>query len=216
MDPRFIGHAPTKIVDSYITTNNGDEYEMSKEERSTSAAAPDRCRHDGAVGHARPGSNNRAAAGTGRTRVSGIDRAAGRASRADRCACARCPDAFAPAAADKMQTFAVTGSRVDLNGNDSPTPVTVLSMQDLQAARPTMVFEVLLDDPVFACSLGQALAKTKRVSQICRSSRSSARRRRSRMWLHGGMVWNSSPDGPSLRESRPVTYASCRCSNWAI
>jgi outer membrane receptor protein involved in Fe transport len=62
--------------------------------------------------------------------------------------------ASAPAAADKMQTITVTGSRVNVNGNDSPTPVTVLTMQDLQAAHPTTVFEALLDDPVFAGSRG--------------------------------------------------------------
>ncbi|MBC2665857.1 TonB-dependent receptor [Novosphingobium flavum] len=52
------------------------------------------------------------------------------------------------------ETIVVTGSRVIKNGDDSPTPVTVLTMESLQAAHPTSVFEALLSAPAFAGSRG--------------------------------------------------------------
>jgi outer membrane receptor protein involved in Fe transport len=48
----------------------------------------------------------------------------------------------------------VTGSRVITNGNDSPTPLTVISADELQATHPAPVFESLLDLPAFAGSRG--------------------------------------------------------------
>jgi outer membrane cobalamin receptor len=53
---------------------------------------------------------------------------------------------------DTLEEVLVTGSRVISNGNDSPTPVTVVTMEDLAATHPTTVFEALNDLPVFAAS----------------------------------------------------------------
>jgi outer membrane receptor protein involved in Fe transport len=67
------------------------------------------------------------------------------------------PDA-APEQNIELQEVAVTGSRVITNGNNSPNPVTVVTMDDLQASRPTTVFEALLDLPVFAATRGGAVS----------------------------------------------------------
>ncbi|WP_164852804.1 TonB-dependent receptor domain-containing protein [Novosphingobium umbonatum] len=48
----------------------------------------------------------------------------------------------------------VTGSRVIANGNNSPIPVTVVTMEALQATKPSSVFDALLDVPAFAGSRG--------------------------------------------------------------
>jgi iron complex outermembrane receptor protein len=70
-------------------------------------------------------------------------------------ASAQTPAARTSAApADEVQEVTVTGSRVIRNGNDSPTPVTVITVEDIQTTRPTTVFEGLLDMPVFAGSRG--------------------------------------------------------------
>ena len=53
---------------------------------------------------------------------------------------------------EELAEVTVTGSRVISNGNDSPTPVTVVTIEDIQATHPTTVFEALLDLPVFAGS----------------------------------------------------------------
>ncbi len=53
-----------------------------------------------------------------------------------------------------LEEVVVTGSRVINNGNDSPTPVTVVTVEEIQATRPTTVFEGLLDMPAFAGSRG--------------------------------------------------------------
>jgi outer membrane receptor protein involved in Fe transport len=56
-----------------------------------------------------------------------------------------------------LEEVTVTGSRVISNGNDSPTPVTVVTMDDLQASRPTTVFEGLQELPVFSSGNGGAV-----------------------------------------------------------
>jgi len=48
----------------------------------------------------------------------------------------------------------VTGSRTITNGNDSPSPVTVVTMDVLQQSRPTTVFEALQELPQFSASRG--------------------------------------------------------------
>jgi outer membrane receptor protein involved in Fe transport len=48
----------------------------------------------------------------------------------------------------------VTGSRIITNGNDSPTPVTVVTVDDMKATNPATVFVGLLDMPEFAGSRG--------------------------------------------------------------
>lgn len=51
--------------------------------------------------------------------------------------------------AETLQEVVVTGSRLVQNGNDSPTPVTVVQSDDLRAVRPTNLVEALIDLPVF-------------------------------------------------------------------
>ncbi len=57
----------------------------------------------------------------------------------------------------ELTEVVVTGSRVITNGNESPTPVTVVTMEDLQASRPTTVFEGLQELPIFAAGNGGAV-----------------------------------------------------------
>jgi outer membrane receptor protein involved in Fe transport len=49
----------------------------------------------------------------------------------------------------------VTGSRIATNGNNMPTPVTVVSSQDLTTSRPTTLIDGLNTLPVFSGSRGQ-------------------------------------------------------------
>ena len=53
---------------------------------------------------------------------------------------------------EELAEVVVTGSRVITNGNDSPTPVTVVTVEDIQAAHPSTVYEGLLDMPQFGGS----------------------------------------------------------------
>jgi outer membrane receptor protein involved in Fe transport len=57
----------------------------------------------------------------------------------------------------ELQEVTVTGSRVITNGNDSPNPVTVVTLQDLQASDPATVFEALEDLPQFSAGRGGSL-----------------------------------------------------------
>ena len=54
-----------------------------------------------------------------------------------------------------LEEVTVTGSRVIKNGNDSPTPVTVVSTEDLLTVHPSTVIDGLNDLPVFSGSRGQ-------------------------------------------------------------
>jgi outer membrane cobalamin receptor len=72
---------------------------------------------------------------------------------------AQSPAGAAQAVADDdLEEVVVTGSRVITNGNDSPTPVTVVTIEDIQATRPTTVYEGLLDMPQFGGSRGAAVS----------------------------------------------------------
>jgi len=62
------------------------------------------------------------------------------------------------APADQVENVTVTGSRVITNGNDSPTPVTIVTADQLLAAHPTTVFEALTDLPVFASNISALTA----------------------------------------------------------
>lgn len=53
-----------------------------------------------------------------------------------------------------IEAITITGTRVASNGNSAPTPVTMVSVQELQATHPSTLFEALLDQPVFAGSRG--------------------------------------------------------------
>ncbi len=63
----------------------------------------------------------------------------------------------APDAGLALEEVVVTGSRVITNGNDSPSPVTVVTIEDLQASRPTTVFEALQELPQFSAGRGGAV-----------------------------------------------------------
>jgi len=59
-----------------------------------------------------------------------------------------------PAVSDKLDEVMVTGSRLISNGNDAPTPVTVVNLQELSATKPASVFEQLSELPAFNGSGG--------------------------------------------------------------
>jgi outer membrane receptor protein involved in Fe transport len=58
--------------------------------------------------------------------------------------------AFAQEAAPAVEAVTVTGSRVINNGNEMPTPVTVVSKDDLANLKPLSMIESLNELPVFA------------------------------------------------------------------
>ena len=61
-----------------------------------------------------------------------------------------------PAPGDlQLSEVVVTGSRVIVNGNDSPTPVTIVSTEDLLQAQPGTISAALQNLPVFDSSQGQ-------------------------------------------------------------
>ncbi len=59
------------------------------------------------------------------------------------------------AAAEELQEVVVTGSRVITNGNDSPTPVTVVSVEQLMEANPTSLAQALNQLPALLASPNQ-------------------------------------------------------------
>jgi len=63
----------------------------------------------------------------------------------------------APAAADAPsgEDIIVTGSRTVQNGNNSPTPVTVVNVTQLLDAHPGSISDAINDLPIFAASRGQ-------------------------------------------------------------
>jgi outer membrane receptor protein involved in Fe transport len=56
--------------------------------------------------------------------------------------------------ADSLEEVVVTGSRVITNGNNSPTPVTVIDAQDLLSVRPGTISDALNSLPVLSGSNG--------------------------------------------------------------
>ncbi len=54
----------------------------------------------------------------------------------------------------ELSEVTVTGSRVILNGNDAPTPVTVVSVEDALVIKPSTIFENLAELPMFSGSRG--------------------------------------------------------------
>ena len=71
-------------------------------------------------------------------------------------ACVSVATAAAPAGAagtgEELAEVVVTGSRLVQNGNDSPTPVTVVSTEDLKTVHPTNLAEAMADLPVFGAN----------------------------------------------------------------
>src|SRR5690348_4817892 len=57
--------------------------------------------------------------------------------------------------ADTLEEIVVTGSRVITNGNNSPTPVTVVDAQELLSNNPGTISDALNSLPVFSGSNGQ-------------------------------------------------------------
>ena len=57
--------------------------------------------------------------------------------------------AYGQSSAESAEQVVVTGSRVITNGNDSPTPLTVISTADITATAPATVFDGLQALPVF-------------------------------------------------------------------
>lgn len=53
-----------------------------------------------------------------------------------------------------IEEVVTTGSRVITNGNDAPTPVTVVTPEQVMATKPTTLYENLVDMPVFSGSRG--------------------------------------------------------------
>lgn len=62
------------------------------------------------------------------------------------------PQPATAAATLQLQEITVTGSRVITNGNNSPSPVTVVEAQELLSVQPTTIADGLNDLPVFAGS----------------------------------------------------------------
>src|SRR6202035_4719746 len=63
-------------------------------------------------------------------------------------------------AGQELQEIKVTGSRVISNGNDSPTPVTLVTTEQLTATTPTNLADALNNLPVFSGSLGPSQARS--------------------------------------------------------
>ena len=60
-----------------------------------------------------------------------------------------------PAASElRLEEITITGSRVITDGNDAPTPVTVINPEQLLATKPASLYENLTDMPVFSGSRG--------------------------------------------------------------
>ncbi len=60
-----------------------------------------------------------------------------------------------PAASElQLEEITITGSRVITNGNDAPTPITVITPEQVLATKPTNLYENLIDMPVFSGSRG--------------------------------------------------------------
>jgi outer membrane receptor protein involved in Fe transport len=64
-------------------------------------------------------------------------------------------EAVAGTGAEELQEVTVTGSRVITNGNDSPTPVTVIQASELDSLRPGTLADGLNSLPVFSGSNSQ-------------------------------------------------------------
>src|SRR5579872_3575358 len=64
----------------------------------------------------------------------------------------------ANAAGPGTETVVVTGSRIVTNGNNMPTPVTVVTTENLETLKPTNIVDGLLELPVFEGSRSQQSA----------------------------------------------------------
>lgn len=67
------------------------------------------------------------------------------------------PDSASNTATAEDQAITITGSRLITNGNNSPTPVTVVSAQELTTTTPSNVYDGLSKLPAFLPSGGQRI-----------------------------------------------------------
>lgn len=72
----------------------------------------------------------------------------------------------APAPAPVLQEVQVTGSRVITNGTQSPTPLTVVTSEQLLATTPSNLSDALNKLPQFANSQGQALIQNASTNSV--------------------------------------------------
>ena len=61
-------------------------------------------------------------------------------------------------AVEELQEVTITGSRLIIDGADSPTPLTTVTTEEIQATHASNVFQALLDLPDFAGSPGPQTA----------------------------------------------------------
>ena len=77
--------------------------------------------------------------------------------------------AVAQQATETLQEVTITGSRIIVNGNDAPTPVTVVTLDEMQATKPTTVFEQLAELPAFNGSGGATATPTNGIIAVSSS-----------------------------------------------
>ena len=105
-----------------------------------------------------------------------------------------------PAATETLQEVTITGSRIITNGNDAPTPVTVVTLEEMAAAKPANVYEQLKDLPAFSGTGGATGIPTRGVNAGSNSGNSSLDLRglgslRALVLFDGHRVPPSTPDG---------------------
>ncbi len=65
----------------------------------------------------------------------------------------------------QLEEVTITGSRIITNGNDAPTPVMVVTPEQLLATKPTTLYENLVDMPAFSGSRGASNGPPEGASQ---------------------------------------------------
>jgi outer membrane receptor protein involved in Fe transport len=104
------------------------------------------------------------------------------------------------ASQDQLQEVTVTGSRIIVNGNDAPTPVTVVTLDELAASKPSTVYEQLKDLPSFAGTGGATGIPTRGVNAGANTGANALDLRglgaiRALVLFDGHRVPASTPDG---------------------
>lgn len=101
---------------------------------------------------------------------------------------------------EKLEEIVVTGSRLVTNGNDAPTPVTVMNLDEMSATKPATVFEQLSELPAFNGSGGASGIPSRGINSNNNNSTSSLNLRglgsiRALVLFDGHRVPPSTPDG---------------------
>lgn len=124
-----------------------------------------------------------------------------RAAAAPRQAAAQpAPAQRSEATPEKLEEIVVTGSRLITNGNDAPTPVTVMNLDEMSVTKPANVYEQLKDLPVFAGTGGATGIPTRGVNANNNSGAAALDLRglgssRALVLFDGHRVPPSTPDG---------------------